>query len=360
MQPTRHISRPTWAQSSAKLARQLLLTVEEAGGSPNAILAHANIGGPENWRERINKIALTQTQFVEIYRESLAVLDAFARIDTGMLPLSQREYGLLCHCIITCATIEDVIERAAAFSSMIGNRVGELRLEVDRQQAKFHMLSYRINYNINAFFVDITGVVSYYRLFSWLAGEDIDPIRIEMCHNKFVDDDIVAQIIACPITYSNPTNALIFPKRYLRYPVVRTPIELEELLKKFPFDPMMLQSRDAPVSERIRTSFNKALVEHKRLPSTADLAKQLSISTTTLKRRIGEENSSIKSIKERCRFDLAKYLLNDHHLTISDISAQVGFSDATAFRRAFKHWTGFSPSQYRNRHKMLGGLDFNI
>lgn len=336
-----------------KLARQLLMTVQDAGGSADAILAHAGVGGRGDWRERIERIPLTQGQFVEIYRECLVVLDAYARMDTGMLPLSKGEYELLCHCIITCTTIEDVITRAAAFSAMIQNRVGEISLEVIGNKARFHMKSFRINYNINAFFVDITGVVSYYRLFGWLIGEDIEPLKIEMCHNKFVDEDIVAQIIACPVTYSNPSNVLQFPARYLKYPVVRTPFELAELLKKFPFEPMMLQSREAPISERIRLNFNTALAERRPLPRTAALARQLSIGTTTLKRRLAEEGASIQSIKKNCRFELALSLLNDRHLTIGDISSRVGFSDATAFRRAFKNWTGSSPYKYRHAIKLV-------
>ena len=336
-----------------KLARQLLMTVQDAGGDADAILARAGVCGRGDWRERIERIPLTQSQFVEIYRECLVVLDTYARVDTGMLPLSRGEFALLCHCIITCATIEDVIARAAAFSAMIQNRAGEINLEIIGDQARFGMKSFRINYNINAFFVDITGLVGYYRLFGWLIGEDIEPIKIEMCHNQFVDDDIVAQIIACPVTYSNPSNVLQFPARYLKYPVVRTPFELAELLKKFPFEPMMPQSREAPISERLRLNFSTALAERRPLPRTAALAKQLSIGVTTLKRRLAEEGTSVKSIKERCRCELALSLLNDRHLTIGDIASRVGFSDATAFRRAFKGWTGTSPYKYRHAIKLV-------
>ena len=330
-----------------KLARQLLMTVEEAGGDVDAILARVGVGGRGEWRERLERLPLTQSQFVEIYRECLVVLDAYARIGTGLLPLSKGEFQLLCHCIITCATIEDVIVRAAAFSAMIQNRAGELDLEINGDQARFGMKSFRQAYNINAFFVDLTGIVSYYRLFGWLIGEDIEPIKIEMCHNQSVEDDVVAQIIPCPITYSNPSNVLQFPARYLKYPVVRTPFELAELLKQFPFEPMMPQSREAPVSERLRLIFDTALVERKPLPRTAALAKQLSIGVTTLKRRLAEEGTSVRSIKERCRCELALSLLNDKHLTIGDIASRVGFSDATAFRRAFKGWSGASPHIYR-------------
>jgi AraC-like DNA-binding protein len=335
-----------------ELARQLLMTVQDAGGDADAILVRAGVAGRGEWRERIDRIPLTQSQFVVIYRECLFVLDIYARIDTGMAPLSKVEFELLCHCIITCATIEDVISRAAAFSAMIQNRAGELNLEIIGDRARFGMKSFRKNYNINAFFVDLTGVASYYRLFSWLIGEDIEPIKIEMCHKQFIDDDIVAQIIACPISYSKPSNVLQFPARYLKYPVVRTPVELAAILKTFPFEPMMPQSREAPISERLLLNFNTALAERKPLPRTAALANQLSIGVTTLKRRLAEEGASVKSIKERCRCELALSLLNDRHLTIGEIASRVGFSDATAFRRAFKGWTGTSPYKFRHAIKL--------
>jgi AraC-like DNA-binding protein len=61
------------------------------------------------------------------------------------------------------------------------------------------------------------------------------------------------------------------------------------------------------------------------------------------------QRSSIHQLIGAARFELARQLLGDTHLTLSEIASALGYSDATAFSRAFRNWADMTPSAWRSR-----------
>jgi len=86
-----------------------------------------------------------------------------------------------------------------------------------------------------------------------------------------------------------------------------------------------------------------------QLLTLEDCASQISISTSTLKRRLLIEKTSYQKILNEVRTNMACQLLSTSHLPIQDVSHQLGFSNAAAFSRAFKRWFRETPLQYRER-----------
>lgn len=84
-------------------------------------------------------------------------------------------------------------------------------------------------------------------------------------------------------------------------------------------------------------------------PSVHDLAEISHLSPRTLQRRLAEEGASLRQIIDHARFRLAVDYLGDCNATITDIAMELGYSDSTAFTRAFHRMTGVSPSQFRAR-----------
>jgi AraC-like DNA-binding protein len=79
------------------------------------------------------------------------------------------------------------------------------------------------------------------------------------------------------------------------------------------------------------------------------VADRLGLSIRSLRRRLTEEKTSLSELQDELRFQLAIGLLRDTELSLEDISIALGFSEAASLRRAFRRWTGFSPSDYRER-----------
>lgn len=77
------------------------------------------------------------------------------------------------------------------------------------------------------------------------------------------------------------------------------------------------------------------------------VARALDISVRSLRRRLEAEGKSYNDILNEALATVAKHLLNDPRRTIQEVAYDMGFSDPSTFHRAFKRWTGVTPSAYR-------------
>ena len=83
--------------------------------------------------------------------------------------------------------------------------------------------------------------------------------------------------------------------------------------------------------------------------SLADLASQLHRSPRTLQRHLGEQGLSFQQLLDDTRRQLAEGYLQDAQLPLSEIAALLGFSEQSAFSRAFAKWHGLSPLRWRQQ-----------
>lgn len=82
------------------------------------------------------------------------------------------------------------------------------------------------------------------------------------------------------------------------------------------------------------------------------IARRLNMSRYTLYRRLRRENQSFASVLEEVRRQAAQVYLAGTRIPLSDIALRLGFSEQSAFSRAFRRWTGVSPLQYRLQHEV--------
>jgi AraC-like DNA-binding protein len=85
------------------------------------------------------------------------------------------------------------------------------------------------------------------------------------------------------------------------------------------------------------------------LPGLDEIAQRLHMTPATLHRRLGAEGTTFQRLKDECRRDVALALLRQQDLSGARIAERLGFSDASAFLRAFRKWTGLTPGEYRQR-----------
>lgn len=85
--------------------------------------------------------------------------------------------------------------------------------------------------------------------------------------------------------------------------------------------------------------------------SQQEMAQQLGMSISTLKRRLQQEGTSYKNLCNQVRFSSAEKLLLDTNTNLTEISLSLGFASASAFNNAFKKWTGLTPLKYRQQQK---------
>jgi AraC-like DNA-binding protein len=103
------------------------------------------------------------------------------------------------------------------------------------------------------------------------------------------------------------------------------------------------------------TSFSKKvrrlLDEDPGQRSCQRVADELSVSTSTLKRRLAEEGTTFRELRQSCLRESAMMLLITRSMSASQIATELGYGDLANFSHAFKRWTGRSPSEYRRSQR---------
>ena len=82
----------------------------------------------------------------------------------------------------------------------------------------------------------------------------------------------------------------------------------------------------------------------------AELARSLDMSARTLRRRLAEQETTFSEITLNWRIGTAKKLLRQRDIRTNIIARRLGYTHSSNFERAFKRWTGLTPSAYRNSH----------
>lgn len=290
----------------------------------------------------------TTEAFAFWYLEAMKALEFSLRVDTDSPPVTNRDIQMMCRCAVTGANLAESIDIVISFADMLYPRMGKQKITTVGDKTIFSLESLRPEQNAVSHLVDITGIYAYYQLFQWLIGMSLKLDCINIGVQQRDDALPFLRLFNAPVLVGNENYILEFHTKYLDQPVVRTPDELPRFLETFPCE--VFNSQENTLARQVEAIITAAIKQHLPIPTLNDISVTLTIPESTLRKRLKEENTSYRHLKESCVMDMAKYYLQRPSMTISDISTQLGFSDDTSFRRAFKNSFHTSPSEWRKNH----------
>ena len=183
------------------------------------------------------------------------------------------------------------------------------------------------------------------------AGADSRPQRVAVAHPPPADTGPYHALFQCPVEFDAPVCAFTVTAEMADAPRTPSPEALDALHERAMLE-YLAQLREDDVIERVKA------VLYRELPSgqlsDAYVARQLFMHPRTLQRRLQAAGTTYKSILTEVRRTLADRYLREGRYTLSEISFLLGFSELSAFSRAFKRWTGQPPRGYRQ--EQLEGL----
>lgn len=185
-------------------------------------------------------------------------------------------------------------------------------------------------------------------VFSRLLKQDISMKSAHFRHQEFHLSPIYEDFFHCPIFLKAPENAMIFERSILDVSLPGGFPEIHQQAKQL----IDQQLSDSPFRKGLVPRLTRIIKKNKHILSEniEYVAGVLHMSSRTLQRRLDEEGVSFIGLKDQIRFKLAKSALQSNKLSIEDISEELGYSDRHSFARAFKRWSGISPSAFRKKH----------
>ncbi len=103
-----------------------------------------------------------------------------------------------------------------------------------------------------------------------------------------------------------------------------------------------------PITEDLRRVLRTELL--KEACSAATVARLFSMHRRTLHRHLRTEGLAFRQVANEIRFEIACELLENTEMALSQIAAVLRYSELSAFTRAFRRWSGQSPSAWRTSH----------
>ncbi len=332
---------------SAEDVLSLLQKATRVGGDPALILATAQapfaLADLSSGAVRI----VSRRLMAAIYRECIVTIGWHSSRLDNRPQMHPDEFQLMCHCVITCRTLADVIARQAMFFRTRGERLSTIELTIDRGVATIKVDTMRRRKTFGVFLSDLAGMSMFCRFYAWLTGMGVYVFRVGLAYGPPFTEEPVADFFAGELSFNQAVNTISLPERLLDMPVLRTPGDLDVLLQRFPFDFMASDPAELKVSDRIRGLYSLALTRDRAPPTLEQLAVLTGLSMSTLRRRLTEEGVSIRGLKDAARRHAALELIQERHRTADEIASRIGFRDVDSFRAAFRRWTGVSPDRYR-------------
>lgn len=171
--------------------------------------------------------------------------------------------------------------------------------------------------------------------------------HIEMRHQPHQRFITLTANFPSPIRTLQSRNAAVFATRLLDMPLPGASPGLHQRAQE-------LVKQQLPLTEeKLDKQLERAFRQQPALlgQGLERMADRLGVHPRTLQRRLREEGQQFTDIQTHCRLELARSGLLASQCDIESLSAQLGFADRHSFTRAFKRWTGLSPSAWR-RHQL--------
>ena len=179
----------------------------------------------------------------------------------------------------------------------------------------------------------------------WLVGRRIPILRAEFGYPE-PDHGAEYRLMFCDdLSFGMPFTRIVFDEDCLELGIVQDERTVKEFLRTAPENIVTKYKNVSGVSARIRRRLRQMLPGD--VPDFDSLASELNMTSATLRRRLSEEGASYQEIKDQLRRDLAIRYLSHSDRSVMDIALELGFSERSAFHRAFQKWTGASPGEFR-------------
>lgn len=185
---------------------------------------------------------------------------------------------------------------------------------------------------------------SFLNFLSWLTQDQVRAKRATLVREKPQDTRLFDTIFQCPVQFASESNKLYFDEADMAFTLPTANEEISRIHDKNA-NRILAQLNSSELSHQVQDMIISRLPGGE--PKLENIAHTLNVSPSTLRRRLAAENTNFKTLLLEIRKELATAYLDEKCYSSTEISYLLGFSESSAFNRAFKRWYGTTPSKWR-------------
>jgi AraC-like DNA-binding protein len=192
-----------------------------------------------------------------------------------------------------------------------------------------------------------TALAVLYSALRELCGPRWRPVRVTFAHRRPVDLVPYRRVFGAPLVFDVEHSAVVFEERWLDAPLQGSDPALQAAFAELVSDKDAAEALS--LSDKVRRVLRTMVLSG---TASADrVAFLFSMSRRSLHRQLQAEGTSLQVLANESRFEVARQLLNESDMPAGEIASVLHYSDASAFSRAFKQWSGTSPREWRQAVK---------
>jgi AraC-like DNA-binding protein len=284
---------------------------------------------------------ISAQKYGQLWRLIAATLDdEFFGQDSRRMKVGS--FAMLCHSVLGCKSLGHALERSLRFYALL---LDDIQGTLTRAEEARIALNERAGAAKHRPFAHEALLMMLHGVACWLVGRRIPILRARFSYAEPAYSAEYRLMYCTELEFDAPETAIFFDARYLDLPIVQNERSIKEFLRTAPENILVKYKNGSSLSARIRRRLRQCLPGE--VPDFETLAGELKMTAATLRRRLSEEGASYQEIKDQLRRDLAIGYLSHSDRSVMAIAQELGFSERSAFHRAFRKWTGASPGEFR-------------
>jgi len=255
------------------------------------------------------------------------------RIGLNLQPGHLDSAGLL---LMTCATIGEALEQLVEVAPIVGGG-GEFILSGEGSQASIGYQPNLATRQAERVEAVLAGTLSLAR---WASGGSFMPSELRLMHKPLSARADYSALLDVNVCFQATENALVFPQEQLALPLMQANPTLCDYLHA------LTERTLAELGCQSLSAKTQTMIQHYPRWGRDRIAAEMGLSGRHLNRKLASEGCSFKTLRDSTLHQLALTRLQSND-KLDDIADGLGFSDHSAFSKAFKRWAGVTPSQVR-------------
>lgn len=238
--------------------------------------------------------------------------------------------------LMSCETLGEALEGLLEYYPIIGEG-SEFVLQ---HEADAVSLRYLPSYQVRRAERVEAVLASLVHLTAWITGARARPQRVEMAHPARGEAQRYAELLGITPVFEASGHGLSFDLDQLRTPLIQANGPMREHLRQLADEQLRRLG-----AQSLAGQVQQLLQAHPQWGKER-VAEHLNLSGRHLNRKLAEEGSSFKLLREQVLQRMAERLLRETP-RLAEVAERLGFSDESAFAKAFRRWSGMAPGQFR-------------
>lgn len=328
---------------SLNWVKSLLLFAEQQGCDRALILKKSGLNS--DVLDKVHRLTMDQT--VRLWGACIdETADPFFGLHMGE-KVRPSTFHIVGYTLMNSANLSEAFDKLHEYQRLISDGGVFQRVPV----AKGVWIIYHPRPGVLPFFYhQIDAVLAAVLAFSrWVSGELFSPIEVSLKREAPVDWSEYLRVFAVKPSFSSDFDGILISHEMLDHPLLEADEELRQVHEQHAKQRLRELKSTSRMSDQVTLILQNHISDQEA--GRAFVANKLGVSEKTLQRKLSEEGQTFQGLYNQLRKKLALDYVSDTSIPLTDVATMLGFSDPSAFYRAFKRWTESTPGDYRELTK---------